>query len=114
MVWMEYSASYNDYIRYKILKNVEIGECFNYGYVTDIARLYRRHNRNTATRVLKPLLEYRYIEKVNEGVYRKLSDFTTKEIEYVWLPEHPEKAIKRVKINGIVTSVALVDTNDLN
>ena len=114
MVSKEYKNSYNDYLRYRILKDIAIGERFTFGYVTDIARIYGRTNRNTANRILRTLIEYGYIERISDGIYRKLSDFSTKEIEYIWLPEHPEKAIKRVKINGIVTVVALVDTNDLD
>ena len=97
----------NDYIRWLILKEIDIGEIFTWGYAYDIIRRCGRFNRNTPSRALSTLLEYKYIDKVGNGLYRKLANYNYKEIEFLWVKGHPEIMIKKKKVNGLVVSLDL-------
>ena len=97
----------NDYIRWLILKEIDIGEIFTWGYAYDIIRRCGRFNRNTPSRALSTLLEYKYIDKVGNGLYRKLANYNYKEIEFLWMESHPEIMIKKKKVNGLVVSLDL-------
>ena len=97
----------NDYIRMLLLREIAIGELFTWGYAYDIVRKFGRTNRNSTSRVLSTLLEYKYIVKVSDGLYRKTQDYHTKDIEFLWMEGNPENMIKKVKIDGIVVSMSL-------
>ena len=97
----------NDYIRWMILKEIDIGEIFTWGYAYDIVRRCGRSNRNTTSRALSTLLEYKYIVKVGNGLYRKLVNYNYKEIEFLWISGNPEVMIKKKKVNGLVVSLDL-------
>ena len=97
----------NDYIRWMILKEIEIGEIFTWGYAYDIVRRCGRSNRNTTSRALSTLLEYKYIVKVGDGLYRKLVNYNYKDIEFLWISGNPEVMIKKKKVNGLVVSLDL-------
>ena len=76
----------NDYIRMLLLREIAIGELFTWGYAYDIVRKFGRTNRNSTSRVLSTLVEYKYIVKVGDGLYRKVIDYHTKDISYMWMP----------------------------
>lgn len=100
----------NDYIRMLLLREIAIGELFTWGYVYDIVRKFGRTNRNSTSRVLSTLLEYKYIVKVSDGLYRKIQDYHTKDIEFLWIEGNPELMIKKTKIDGVVVSLELDDS----
>lgn len=97
----------NDYIRMLLLREINIGEIFTWGLAYDVVRRYGRTNRNSTSRVLSTLLEYKYIEKIGDGLYRKLEDYHTKDIEFLWMEGHPKILIKKTKVDGIVVALAL-------
>ena len=100
----------NDYIRMLLLREIAIGELFTWGYAYDIVRRFGRTNRNSTSRVLSTLVEYKYIVKVGDGLYRKIQDYHTKDIEFLWMEGNPEVMIRRVKIDGIVVSLEVNDS----
>lgn len=97
----------NDYIRMLLLREIAIGELFTWGYVYNIVRRFGRTSRNSTSRVLYTLVEYKYIVKVSDGLYRKIQDYHTKDIEFLWIEGNPEVMVKKVKIDGIVVSMSL-------
>ena len=100
----------NDYIRMLLLREIIIGELFTWGYAYDIVRKFGRTNRNSTSRVLSTLIEYKYIVKVGDGLYRKIQDYHTKDIEFLWMEGNPEVMIKKTKIDGIVVSLEVDDS----
>ena len=100
----------NDYIRMLLLREIAIGELFTWGYAYDIVRKFGRTNRNSTSRVLSTLVEYKYIIKVGDGLYRKIQDYHTKDIEFLWMEGNPEVMIKKTKIDGIVVSLEVDDS----
>ena len=100
----------NDYIRWLILKEIDIGEIFTWGFAYDVVRRCGRLNRNTTSRALSTLLEYKYIVKVGDGLYRKLANYNYKEIEFLWMEGYPEIMIKKKKVNGLVVSLEVDDS----
>ena len=100
----------NDYIRTLLLREIAIGELFTCGYAYDIVRKFGRINRNSTSRVLSTLIEYKYIVKVGDGLYRKIQDYHTKDIEFLWMEGNPEVMIKKTKIDGIVVSLEVDDS----
>lgn len=97
----------NDYIRWMILKEIDIGEIFTWGYAYDIVRRCGRFNRNTPSRALSTLLQYGYITKVGDGLYRKLANYDYTDIEFLWISGNPDVLIKKKKVNGLVVSLDL-------
>ena len=100
----------NDYIRMLLLREIAIGELFTWGYAYDIVRKFGRTNRNSTSRVLSTLIEYKYIVKVGDGLYRKIQNYHTKDIEFLWMEGNPEVMIKKTKIDGIVVSLEVDDS----
>ena len=100
----------NDYIRMLLLREIAIGELFTWGYAYDIVRKFGRTSRNSTSRVLSTLLEYKYIVKVSDGLYRKMQDYHTKDIEFLWIEGNPEAMIKKTKVDGVVVSLELDDS----
>ena len=92
----------NDYIRMLLLREIAVGELFTWGYAYGIVRKFGRTNRNSTSRVLSTLVEYRYIIKVGDGLYRKVLDYHTKDISYMWMPNHYNVMIRITKVDGIV------------
>ena len=97
----------NDYIRWMILKEIDIGEIFTWGYAYDIVRRYGKTSRNSPSRALNTLLEYKYIERVGNGIYRKLANYSFTDIEFLWISGNPDVMIKKKKVNGLVVSLDL-------
>ena len=93
-----------------LLREIAIGELFTWGYAYDIVRKFGRTNRNSTSRVLSTLIEYKYIVKVGDGLYRKIQDYHTKDIEFLWMEGNPEVMIKKTKIDGIVVSLEVDDS----
>lgn len=100
----------NDYIRMLLLREIAIGELFTWGYAYDIVRKFGRTNRNSTSRVLSTLVEYKYIVKVSDGLYRKIQDYHTKDVEFLWMEGNPELMIKKTKVDGVVVSLELDDS----
>ena len=100
----------NDYIRMLLLREIAIGELFTWGYAYEIVRRFGRTNRNSTSRVLSTLVEYKYIVKVGDGLYRKIQDYHTKDIEFLWMEGHPDIMIKKKKVNGLVVSLEVDDS----
>lgn len=100
----------NDYIRMLLLREIAIGELFTWGYAYDIVRKFGRTNRNSTSRVLSTLLEYKYIVKVSDGLYRKIQNYHTKDIEFLWIEGNSEVMIKKTKVDGVVVSLELDDS----
>ena len=100
----------NDYIRMLLLREIAIGELFTWGYAYDIVRKFGRTNRNSTSRVLSTVLEYKYIVKVSDGLYRKIQDYHTKDIEFLWIEGNPKFMIKKTKVDGVVVSLELDDS----
>lgn len=97
----------NDYIRWMILKEIDIGEIFTWGYAYDIVRRCGKTSRNSPSRALNTLLEYKYIERVGNGIYRKLANYSFTDIEFLWISGNPDLMIKKKKVNGLVVSLDL-------
>lgn len=93
-----------------LLREIAIGELFTWGYAYDIVRKFGRTNRNSTSRVLSTLLEYKYIVKVGDGLYRKIQDYHTKDIEFLWIEGNPEVMIRKTKVDGVVVSLELDDS----
>ena len=100
----------NDYIRMLLLREIAIGELFTWGYVYDIVRKFGRTSRNSTSRVLSTLLEYKYIVKVSDGLYRKIQDYHTKDIEFIWIEGNHKVMVKKTKVDGVVVSLELDDS----
>ena len=98
----------NDYIRMLLLREIAIGELFTWGYAYDIVRKFGRTNRNSTSRVLSTLVEYKYIIKVGDGLYRKVLDYHTKDISYMWMPNRYNVMIRITKVDGIVAKMETI------
>ena len=98
----------NDYIRMLLLRGIGIGELFTWGYAYDIVRKFGRTNRNSTSRVLSALVEYKYIVKVGDGLYRKVLDYHTKDISYMWMPNRYNVMIRITKVDGIVEKMETI------
>ena len=98
----------NDYIRMLLLREIAIGELFTWGYAYDIVRKFGRTNRNSTSRVLSTLIEYRYIIKVGDGLYKKVLDYHTKDISYMWMPNRYNVMIRITKVDGIVAKMETI------
>ena len=98
----------NDYIRMLLLREIAIGELFTWGYAYDIVRKFGRTNRNSTSRVLASLVEYRYIIKVGDGLYEKVLDYHTKDISYMWMPNRYNVMIRITKVDGIVEKMEAI------
>ena len=97
----------NDYIRWMILKEIDIGEIFTWGYAYDIGLRCGKTSRKSPSMALNNLLEYKYIERVGNGIYRKLANYSFTDIEFLWISGNPEIMIKKKKVNGLVVSLDL-------
>lgn len=98
----------NDYIRMLLLREIAIGELFTWGYAYDIVRKFGRTNRNSTSRVLSTLVEYKYIIKVGDGLYRKVLNYHTKDISYMWMPNRYNVMIRITKVDGIVAKMETI------
>ena len=98
----------NDYIRMLLLREIAIGELFTWGYAYDIVRKFGRINRNSTSRVIATLVEYKYIVKVEDGLYRKVLDYHTKDISYMWIPNRYNVMIRITKVDGIVEKMETI------
>ena len=98
----------NDYIRMLLLRDIAIGELFTWGYAYDIVRKFGRTNRNSTSRVLSTLVEYKYIIKVGDGLYRKVLDYHTKDISYMWMSNRYNVMIRIIKVDGIVAKMETI------
>ena len=101
----------NDYIRMLLLREIAIGELFTWGYAYDIVRKFGRTNRNSTSRVLSTLIEYRYIIKVGDGLYKKVLDYHTKDISYMWMPNRYNAMIRITKVDGTVAKTETIYKN---
>ena len=91
-----------------LLREIAIGELFTWGYAYDIVRKFGRTNRNSTSRVLSALVEYKYIVKVGDGLYRKVLDYHTKDISYMWMPNRYNVMIRITKVDGIVEKMETI------
>ena len=98
----------NDYIRMLLLREIAIGELFTWGYAYDIVRKFGRTNRNSTSRVLSALVEYKYIVKVGDGLYRKVLNYHTKDVSYMWIPNRYNVMIRITKVDGIVEKMETI------
>lgn len=92
----------NDYIRMRLLRDKEIGDLITWAEVYDMVRTYYKTSANSPNRIIKPLIDYGFIEKVSDGLYRKVLDFHIKDIIYMWMPNHYDVMIRITKVDGIV------------
>ena len=98
----------NDYIRMRLLRDKEIGDLITWGEVYNISRSHYKSSANSGSRIIKPLLEYGYIEVVGKGLYRKVLDFHTKDISYMWMPNRYNVMIRITKVDGIVAKMETI------
>lgn len=98
----------NDYIRMRLLRDREIGDLITWAEVYDIARTHYKSSANSPNRIIKPLIDYGFIEKVSDGLYRKVLDFHIKDIIYMWMPNHYNVMIRVIKVDGIVAKMETI------
>ena len=98
----------NDYIRRRLLRDKEIGDLITWTEVYDMARTYYKTSANSPNRIIKPLIDYGFIEKVSDGLYRKVLDFHIKDIIYMWMPNHYDVMIRITKVDGIVAKMETI------
>lgn len=98
----------NDLIRASLLRDKKIGDLITWAEVYNICRSNYKSSANSGNRIIKPLLEYGYIELVDKGLYRKVLDFHTKDISYMWMPNRYNVMIRITKVDGIVEKMETI------
>ena len=98
----------NDLIRARLLRDKKIGDLITWAEVYNISRSHYKSSANSGSRIIKPLLEYGYIEVVGKGLYRKVLDFHTKDISYMWMPNRYDVMIRITKVDGIVAKMETI------
>lgn len=98
----------NDLIRARLLRDKKIGDLITWAEVYNISRSHYKSSANSGSRIIKPLLEYGYVETVDRALYRKVLDFHSKDISYIWMPNKYNVMIRITKVDGIVEKMETI------